>query len=84
MVTWKPVAIFAVNVAYSEAIDFKIRKLAELRTDLPVHIKAPVTKTSVNELLDAHLAYMRRKNRKSTENVAWFCVRMCGLIFATV
>ncbi len=52
----------------SEAVDFKIRKLAELRTDQP-HIKAPVHKATVNELLDAHLAYMRRKDRKSTKGV---------------
>jgi integrase len=52
----------------SEAVDFKIRKLAELRIDQP-HIKTPVPKTTVNELLDAHLACMRRKDRKSTRGV---------------
>jgi len=52
----------------SEAVDFKVRKLAELRIDQP-HVKTPVPKATVNELLDAHLAYMRRKNRKSAEDV---------------
>jgi integrase len=52
----------------SEAIDFKHRKLAELRIDQP-HINTPVHKATVNELLDAHLAYMRRKNRRSAEDV---------------
>ncbi len=52
----------------SEAVDFKIRKLAELHTDQP-HIKTHVRKTTVNELLDAHLAYMRRKGRKTTHEV---------------
>jgi hypothetical protein len=53
----------------SEAIDFKLRKLAELRTDIPGHIRPKTPKATVNELLDAHLAYMRRKNRKSTADV---------------
>ena len=53
----------------AEAIDFKIRKLAELRIGMPAQPNAKGPKTSVNELLDAHLAYMRRKNRKSTEDV---------------
>lgn len=52
----------------SEAIEFKIRKLAELRIGLP-HIKAPTRGTTVNELLDAHLAHMRRKNLKSVQDV---------------
>lgn len=52
----------------SEAIEFKIRKLAELRIGLP-HIKTPTRGATVNELLDAHLAYMRRKNRRSAEDV---------------
>ncbi|HTR35449.1 MAG TPA: site-specific integrase [Bryobacteraceae bacterium] len=52
----------------SEAIEFKIRKLAELRVDQP-HVKSPASKATVNELLDAHLAYMRRKGRKSTQGV---------------
>ncbi len=52
----------------SEAVDFKLRKLAELRIDQP-HIKTPVAKTTVNELLDAHLAHMRRMGRKSTKGV---------------
>ena len=55
----------------SEAIDFKIRKLAELTTELPPHIHVKGPKASVNELLDAHLAYMRRKNRKSAQDVEW-------------
>ena len=56
----------------SEAVDFKIRKLAELRMDPPplVHLKTPKTrKTTVSELLDAHLAHMRRKSCKSVGNV---------------
>jgi integrase len=52
----------------SEAIEFKIRKLAELRIGLP-HIKTPTKGATVNELLDAHLAHMRRQGRKSTQGV---------------
>ena len=55
----------------SEAIDFKVRKLAELRTDLTLHIHVKAPKATINDLLDAHLAYMRRKNRKSTQDVSW-------------
>jgi integrase len=55
----------------SEAIDFKIRKLAELRIGLPTQSVAKGPKTTVNELLDAHLAYMRRKDRKSVQDVEW-------------
>jgi hypothetical protein len=54
----------------SEAIDFKLRKLAEIRTGQP-HIVSRARGATVNELLDAHLAYMRRKNRKSTQDVEW-------------
>lgn len=53
----------------SEAIDFKIRKLAELRIGMPTQAHAKGPQTTVNELLDVHLAYMRRKGRKSTEDV---------------
>jgi len=52
----------------SEAVDFKIRKLAEPRIDQP-HIKTPVPKATVNEPLDGCLAYMRRKNRPSAEDL---------------
>jgi integrase len=52
----------------SEAVDFKLRKLAELRVEQP-HIKTKSKPSSVNELLDAHLAYMRRKNRASAQDV---------------
>jgi integrase len=55
----------------SEAIDFKIRKLAELRIDQPAPPATPTTATTVNALLDAHGAYMRRKNRRSTQDVEW-------------
>ena len=49
----------------SDAIDFKIRKLAELQIGmLPTPARATRPKTTVNELLDVHLAYMRSKNRK--------------------
>ena len=51
----------------SDAIDFKLRKLAELRVGHP-SVKPPRGAT-VNELLDAHLAYMRRMGRKSTTGV---------------
>ena len=53
----------------SEMIEFKIRKLAELRIGLP-HIKTPTKSATVNELLDAHLTPMRRRGRKSTKGVA--------------
>ncbi len=53
----------------SEAIDFKIRKLAELRIGMPSHASAKGPETTVNQLLDAHLAYMRRKGRSSVEDV---------------
>jgi integrase len=55
----------------SEAIDFKIAKLAELRIGGPAlpHIKTKGPQTTVNELLDAHLAYMRRKGRRSVTDV---------------
>ena len=55
----------------SEAIDFKIRKLAEFRIGMPSQSVAKPPRTTVNELLDAHVAYMRRKNRKSTQDVSW-------------
>src|SRR5580700_11037059 len=54
----------------SEAIDFKHRKLAQLRTGQP-HIVSKAKGATVNELLDAHLAYMRRKGRKSAQDVEW-------------
>lgn len=52
----------------SEAIDFKLRQLAELRIGLP-HVKTPARGATVNELLDAHLAYMHRKSRRSAQDV---------------
>jgi integrase len=52
----------------SEAIDFKLRKLAGLRLDQP-HIKTEGRRATINELLDAHLSYMRRKNRASVKDV---------------
>lgn len=54
----------------SEAIDFKHRKLAQLRTGQP-HIVSKAKGATVNELLDAHLAHMRRKGRKSAQDVEW-------------
>jgi integrase len=54
----------------SEATDFKLRKLAALRTDQP-HIVSKAKGATVNELLDAHLAHMRRKGRKSAQDVEW-------------
>ena len=32
---------------------------------------AKLQRTTVNELLDDHIAYMRRKNRKSTQDISW-------------
>jgi integrase len=55
----------------AEAIDFKIRKLAELRIGMPTQSPGKVSRSTVNELLDAHLSYMRRKNRKSVQDVEW-------------
>jgi len=58
----------------SEATDFKIRKLAELRVggaEARPHIKPLKARpTTVNELLDAHLAHMFEQNRQSANNVA--------------
>jgi len=53
----------------SEAVKFKHQKIDELRTGQP-EASTRAKKTTVNELLDAHLAYMRRKNRASVEEVA--------------
>jgi len=53
----------------SEAIEFKVRKLAEPRIGMPSQTVAKAPKTTVNELMDAHLAFMRRKNCKSVDNV---------------
>ena len=53
----------------SEAVKFKIRKLAELRIGLP-HIKRPMKGAMVDELLHGHLAHMRRQGRKSTKRRA--------------
>ena len=55
----------------SQAIDFKIRKLAELRIGMPTQASVKGPKTTVSELLNAQIAYMRRKNRKSAEDVEW-------------
>jgi integrase len=54
----------------SEATDFKLRKLTALRTDQP-HLVSKARGATVNELLDAHLAHMRRKDRKSAQDVEW-------------
>jgi integrase len=54
----------------SEATDFKLRKLSALRTGHP-HIVSKAKGATVNELLDAHLAHMRRKGRKSAQDVEW-------------
>ena len=54
----------------AEAVDFKQSKLAELRTDEP-HVRAKVKESTVNELLDAHLAYMRQRRRASAQDVEW-------------
>src|SRR5580693_7917485 len=55
----------------SEATDFKLRKLAEIRSGTHPHIVSKAKGATVNELLDAHLVYMRRKNRKSAQDVEW-------------
>jgi integrase len=54
----------------SEAIQFKNRILAGLNSDQP-HIKIKTKGATVNELLDAHLRYMRLKARKSVEDVEY-------------
>lgn len=52
----------------SEAVDFKLRKLAELRSDQP-HIVSKAKGTTLNELLDAYLASMRRDGAKTAAGV---------------
>src|ERR1700722_4149826 len=53
----------------SEAVKFKHKKIEELRTGQP-EVSTKAKKTTVHELLDAHLAHMRRKKRVSVEEVA--------------
>lgn len=43
---------------------------SDLRSD-PPHIKTKTKDATVNELLDAHLAYMRRRHRASAQDVEW-------------
>ena len=60
----------------SKAINFKIRKLAELRIGQPSPPShTPTSETTVNELLDAHVAYMKRQNRRSTQDVEWILTK---------